>query len=41
VVVVFVRPETRHVVRQDPPEKILRPIIELSEAAAQALDKRA
>lgn len=41
VVVKLVRPETQEVVRQIPPEKILKLIVYLRQAASAALDKRA
>ena len=41
VVVTLVRPETREVVRQIPPEKILKLIVYLRESMGAALDRRA
>jgi uncharacterized FlaG/YvyC family protein len=41
VVVTLVRPETREVVRQIPPEKILKLIVYLRQSMSAALDRRA
>ena len=41
IVVVLIRPETDEVVRQVPPEKILRLMADLRDMVARALDERA
>jgi len=41
IVVVLIRPETDQVVRQIPPEKILRLMADLRDVVARALDERA
>jgi uncharacterized FlaG/YvyC family protein len=40
-VITLVRPETREVVRQIPPDKILKLIVYLRQAAAHAFDREA
>jgi len=41
IVITLVRPETREVVRQIPPDKILKLIVYLRQAAAHAFDREA